>query len=81
MIGKVSLDDCYPVKNLSVDISIDTQRSTVAAEVLSLGATCINDVSALRDPAIARAVLKLENAGFIYSNTPMLASGMVTKPT
>jgi dihydropteroate synthase len=53
--------------NLSVDISIDTQRSTVAVGALSLSATCINDVSTLRDPAIARAVLKLENASFIHS--------------
>ena len=43
-------------ENLSIDISIDTQRPTVAAEALSLGAACINDVSGLRDPAMAEAV-------------------------
>lgn len=44
------------LENLSIDISIDTQRPTVAAEALSLGAACINDVSGLRDPAMAEAV-------------------------
>ena len=43
-------------ENLSIDISIDTQRPTVAAEALHLGAACINDVSGLRDPAMAEAV-------------------------
>jgi len=39
-----------------VVISIDTQRATVAADALSMGAHCINDVSGLSDPEMARTV-------------------------
>ena len=39
-----------------VAISVDTQRAKVADEALSMGASCINDVSGLMDPEMARAV-------------------------
>lgn len=42
--------------NLEVGISVDTQRAAVAGEALTLGATCINDVSGLCDPSMARTV-------------------------
>lgn len=39
-----------------VTISVDTQRAKVADEALSRGASCINDVSGLLDPDMARTV-------------------------
>ncbi len=39
-----------------VVISVDTQRAAVAEEALSMGASCINDVSGLLDPEMARTV-------------------------
>jgi len=39
-----------------VVISVDTQRATVADDALSMGASCINDVSGLLDPNMARTV-------------------------
>jgi dihydropteroate synthase len=55
-------------ENLSIDISIDTQRPTVAAEALSLGAACINDVSGLRDPAMAKAVAEHDGSLIIMAS-------------
>ncbi|NYT01177.1 MAG: dihydropteroate synthase [Methanosarcinales archaeon] len=42
--------------NLEVGISVDTSRSRVARAALCAGATCINDVSCLADPLMARVV-------------------------
>ncbi len=39
---------------LSVDISIDSQRSRVVYEALRLGATIVNDVSGFSDPQVLR---------------------------
>jgi dihydropteroate synthase len=39
-----------------VAISVDTQRAKIADEALSMGASCINDVSGLLDPEMARTV-------------------------
>ncbi|MGC8569156.1 MAG: dihydropteroate synthase [Nitrososphaeria archaeon] len=39
---------------LSVDISIDSQRSRVVHEALRLGATIVNDVSGFSDPQVLR---------------------------
>ena len=44
------------LENLAIDVSVDTQRSSIAREALSLGAACINDVSGLHDPAMAETV-------------------------
>ncbi len=42
--------------NLKIQVSVDTQRASVAREALALGAACINDVSGLLDPMMATAV-------------------------
>ncbi len=39
-----------------VVVSVDTQRASVADDALSAGAGCINDVSGLHDPAMAKTV-------------------------
>lgn len=39
-----------------VVISVDTQRAKVASDALAVGASCINDVSGLRDPEMAETV-------------------------
>jgi dihydropteroate synthase len=39
-----------------VVVSVDTQRAKVASDALAMGADCINDVSGLRDPDMARTV-------------------------
>jgi len=44
------------LENQDVDVSVDTQRSSIAKEALSLGAACINDVSGLHDPEMAETV-------------------------
>ncbi len=44
------------LENVDIDISVDTQRSKIAEEALSMGATCINDVSGLKDPEMAKAI-------------------------
>lgn len=41
---------------VEIDISVDTQRASIASEALSLGASCINDVSGLLDPGMAGTV-------------------------
>lgn len=45
-------------------ISVDTRSSKVAARALELGAHAINDISALRDPAMARIVAE-HGAGLV----------------
>lgn len=42
--------------HLSIPISIDTRRSAVARAALEAGADIVNDISALRDPAMAEVV-------------------------
>lgn len=44
------------LKNLDIDVSVDTQRARIAEEALALGATCINDVSGLLDQKMAATV-------------------------
>ena len=39
-----------------LEISVDTQRASIADKALSMGATCINDVSGLLDPSMAKTV-------------------------
>ena len=41
-----------------VPISIDTSKAAVAAEALAAGATIVNDVTALRDPAMAAVIAR-----------------------
>ncbi|MDI9616638.1 MAG: dihydropteroate synthase [Methanothrix sp.] len=42
--------------NVDVEVSVDTQRASIADLALSRGASCINDVSCLNDPSMARVV-------------------------
>ncbi|MDD1742871.1 MAG: dihydropteroate synthase, partial [Methanotrichaceae archaeon] len=42
--------------NVDTDISVDTQNANIAELALSLGAACINDVSGLIDPEMARTI-------------------------
>lgn len=39
-----------------LEVSVDTQRASIAGKALSMGATCINDVSGLLDKAMAKTV-------------------------
>jgi dihydropteroate synthase len=56
------------LNNLSIEVSIDTQRASIAAQALSLGATCINDVSGLRDPMMARSVAEYDGSLIIMAS-------------
>jgi len=49
---------------LEVPVSIDTRRAEVARAALDAGADIVNDVSALRDPAMARVVAE-SGAGLV----------------
>jgi dihydropteroate synthase len=51
-----------------IAVSVDTWKAEVADAVLSAGATLINDVSGLRDPAIADACARHE-AGLVVMHT------------
>ncbi len=44
------------IDSVEIEISVDTQRASIADLALSAGACCINDVSCLRDPMMARVV-------------------------
>jgi len=54
--------------NLDITISIDTQRSGIAADALSLGADCINDVSGLSDPNMAASVAEYDGSLIIMAS-------------
>src|SRR5205807_718932 len=41
---------------VDVPLSIDTMKATVAAKAIDAGASLVNDVSGVRDPAMVRAV-------------------------
>lgn len=41
---------------VDVEVSVDTQRASIADLALSRGASCINDVSCLRDPSMAEVI-------------------------
>jgi len=58
---RTEMDRLFPaldelLENLDVGVSVDTCRSRVAEAALSAGAGCINDVSCLADPLMARVV-------------------------
>lgn len=44
------------ILDLGLVVSVDTQRASIAGKALSMGATCINDVSGLLDKAMAKTV-------------------------
>ncbi len=54
--------------NVDVDISVDTQRASIAGESLSCGATCVNDVSGLKDPEMIRAVAEYDSSAIIMAS-------------
>lgn len=51
----------------AVPISIDTRRASVAAAALAAGASIVNDVSGLADPAMARSVAE-HGAGLVIGH-------------
>ena len=51
-----------------VTVSVDTWKAEVAEAVLAAGASMINDVSGLRDPAIADACAR-HDAGLVVMHT------------
>jgi dihydropteroate synthase len=57
------------LENLDITISIDTQRSGIAADSLSLGAACINDVSGLYDPHMAAGVAEYDGSLIIMASS------------
>ncbi len=54
--------------NLEIPVSVDTQRSAIASKALSSGAACINDVSGLFDPAMARTVAQYDGSLIIMAS-------------
>jgi len=54
--------------NLDITISIDTQRSGIAAHALSRGALCINDVSGLSDSHMAASVAEYDASLIIMAS-------------
>ncbi|VVB70212.1 Pterin binding enzyme [uncultured archaeon] len=54
--------------NLSIEVSIDTQRASIAALALSYGCACINDVSGLRDPMMAKTVAEYDASLIIMAS-------------
>jgi len=56
------------LENLDITISIDTQRSGIAKDALSLGADCINDVSGLSDLHMAGSVAEYDASLIIMAS-------------
>jgi len=54
--------------NLDINISIDTQRASIAGDALSSGAACINDVSGLSDPNMAVSVAEHDGSLIIMAS-------------
>ena len=54
--------------NLEIPVSVDTQRSAIASKALSSGAACINDVSGLFDPAMAKTVAQYDGSLIIMAS-------------
>jgi len=54
--------------NLDISVSIDTKRSSIAADALSRGALCINDVSGLSDPNMAARVAEYDASLIIMAS-------------
>lgn len=54
--------------NLEIEVSVDTQRAGIADDALKLGAGCINDVSGLQDPGMARTVANYDGSLIIMAS-------------
>ena len=51
-----------------LEVSVDTQRASIADRALSMGATCINDVSGLLDPSMAKTVADHDASAVIMAS-------------
>lgn len=56
------------LENVDVGISVDTQRASIASKALAIGAECINDVSGLLDPGMAKAVAEYDASAIIMAS-------------
>lgn len=56
------------LEDLDVGVSVDTQRAKIAEESLSAGASCINDVSGLKDPQMAKAIADHDGSAIIMAS-------------
>lgn len=54
--------------NLDIPVSVDTQRAKIAEDSLSIGASCINDVSCLKDPQMAKTIADHECSAIIMAS-------------
>jgi dihydropteroate synthase len=54
--------------NVDIGISVDTQRASIASKALAFGAECINDVSGLLDPGMAKAVAEYDASAIIMAS-------------
>ncbi|MCX6669543.1 MAG: dihydropteroate synthase [Methanothrix sp.] len=54
--------------NLEIEVSVDTQRAGIADDAIKLGAGCINDVSGLQDPGMARTVANYDGSLIIMAS-------------
>lgn len=54
--------------SLDITVSVDTQRPAIAADALSRGAHCINDVSGLSHPGMASTVAEHEGSLIIMAS-------------
>ncbi len=54
--------------NLEIEVSVDTQKASIADKALSLGAGCINDVSGLQDPKMAKTVANYDGSLIIMAS-------------
>jgi len=56
---------------LDVEVSVDTQRAKIADDALSLGASCVNDVSGLLDPQMAKVVADHDGSLILMASRKM----------
>lgn len=56
------------VENVDICVSVDTQRASIADDALALGAECINDVSGLLDPGMAKTISNYDGSAIIMAS-------------
>ncbi len=54
--------------SLDIAVSVDTQRPKIAEESLSIGASCINDVSGLKDPQMEEIIADYDGSAIIMAS-------------
>jgi dihydropteroate synthase len=67
------------VAELDVLVSVDTYKPAVAAAALAAGAQLVNDVSGLRDPALAE-LCAATGAGLVLMHTRVAPKGTLLEP-